>query len=126
LRSGSFTAEDAVPLDDLEARLRAGHWREVALPLATAVAHLAAVHLDEAGAARLATGQAVAVAGWRGSAAQDNVGPSGWCDAHAPQALPPSGTLGGAFGPGGRLLAVVRLDRAGDRPVWRPEKVLAG
>jgi tRNA pseudouridine55 synthase len=114
LRSGSFTAEDAIPLDDLEARLRAGRWREVALPLATAVAHLAAVHLDEAGAARVATGQAVAATGEAPAARV------------AGEALPPSGTLGGAFGPGGRLLAVVRLDRAGDRPVWRPEKVLAG
>jgi tRNA pseudouridine55 synthase len=117
LRSGSFTAQDAVPLDDLEARLREGRWQEVARPPATAVAHLTAVHLDEDEAARLTNGQAVAA-----TSASGNAGPAG----PPGEALPPSGTLGGAFGPGGRLLAVVRLDRAGDRPVWRPEKVLAG
>jgi tRNA pseudouridine55 synthase len=109
-RSGDFRLEAAVPLADLEARLREGRWQEVALPLEAAVAHLPPVQLDDAGAARLVRGQSVE-SGPDGAAGED---------------LPQSGTLRGAFGPGGRLLAVVRLDRAGGRTVWRPEKVLAG
>jgi hypothetical protein len=106
--------EAAVPLDALEARLREGRWQEVALPLEAAVAHLPAVSLDEAGAARLARGQSVAAV------------PDGATGGATGGDLPQSGTLRGAFGPGGRLLAVVRLDHTAGQTVWRPEKVLAG
>jgi tRNA pseudouridine55 synthase len=105
LRAGDFRSQDAVPLDELEARLRAGRWEEVARPPAVALAHLPRIALDERDVDRLRLGQPV---------------PAGDRD------LPSSGTLGGAFGPGERLVAVVRLDRRGDHAVWRPEKVLAG
>jgi tRNA pseudouridine55 synthase len=105
LRVGDFRSEDAVPLESLEGRLREGRWEEVARPPAVALAHLPRIILDERGVERLRLGQPVP----------------------APeQELPPSGTLGGAFGPGERLVAVVRLDRSGDHAVWRPQKVLAG
>ena len=125
LRSGDFRVDAAVPLDELEARLREGRWQEVAIPLEAAVAHLPAVRLDDAGAARLAQGQAVEAA--EAVKAAGAVEAAGAAPTRATGGEQPrSGTLGGAFGPGGRLLAVVRLDLTTGRPVWRPEKVLAG
>jgi tRNA pseudouridine55 synthase len=111
LRVGDFRAQDAVPLEDLEGRLREGRWEEVARPPAVALAHLPRITLDERGVERLRQGQPV---------------PAPEQARLAEQALPSSGTLGGAFGPGEQLVAVVRLDRGSDHPVWRPEKVLAG
>jgi tRNA pseudouridine55 synthase len=114
-RVGPFRAAEAVPLDDLEARLREGRWQPVALAPDAVLAHLPAVRLDAPEAARIATGGSVSA---------------------APEGTPlgartgvddlPSGTLGRAYAPGGQLLAVVRLGDSGGRPVWRPEKVFAG
>jgi tRNA pseudouridine55 synthase len=117
LRVGDFRAQDAVPLEDLEGRLREGRWEEVARPPAVALAHLPRITLDERGVERLRQGQPVP-APEQASLAERAGLPE--------QALPSSGTLGGAFGPGEHLVAVVRLDRGSDHPVWRPEKVLAG
>jgi tRNA pseudouridine55 synthase len=123
-RVGPFRAEDAVPLDDLLERLPTGRWQGVALPPDVAVAHLPVVRLDAPGAARLATGREVSASsgdagGYReggGTGTGEGVGVI-----HRP-----SGTLGRAYAPDGRLLAIVRLEDRGGRPVWRPEKVFAG
>ena len=117
LRVGDFRSRDAVPLEDLEARLREGRWEEVARPPAVALAHLPRIILDERDVDRLRLGQPVPAPQQVPLAEQARL---------AEQELPSSGTLGGAFGPGERLVAVVRLDRSGDHAVWRPEKVLAG
>jgi tRNA pseudouridine55 synthase len=134
---GRFRAEDATPLAELEGRLRGGRWEGVAVPVEAAVEHLAVVQLDETAARRLAHGQTLPLSeiGDSGSRAgpDDRAGGDQWPDAPPQPDRPPpgvtdlaSGTLGGAYAPGGRLLGVVRLDRSGARPVWRPEKVLAG
>ena len=121
LRAGDFRSQDAVPLEELEARLREGRWEEVARPPAVALAHLPRIDLDERDVERLRLGQPVPVP------QPAHLADQACCRASlAEQAHPSSGTLGGAFGPGERLVAVVRLDRTGDHAVWRPEKVLAG
>jgi tRNA pseudouridine55 synthase len=128
---GRFLAEDATPLEELEARLREGCWEAVAVPVEAAVEHLAVVRLDETAARRLGHGQTLPLSEL--GDAGDQVEPGVRSDVPPPPDRPASGvtdlasgTLGGAYAPGGRLLGVVRLDRSGARPVWRPEKVLAG
>ena len=114
LRVGGFLAHNAVPLSDLEQRLRDGRWQAIALPPDAAVAHLPRVALDAGSAARLAHGLAVA--------AGAGVPP-------VPPDVQP-GDLGRAYGPDGEFLAIVRLGRlvrqessGYDLLVWRPEKV---
>jgi tRNA pseudouridine55 synthase len=108
---GPFHIAGATPLADLEERLRQGHWQDAALPLDAAIAHLHLVRLDDKAAGDLRHGKAVAAS------------PPGPAMASP---LPASGTLGRAYAPDGRLLAVVRLEGGDTPPVWRPVKVLAG
>jgi tRNA pseudouridine55 synthase len=101
-RIGRFTAQEAVKLEELEAQLRQGTWRDVAIPLADALAHLPAVQLDGDEARRLQRGQAL-----RARPAPDR-----------------AGTLAVAYGQDGDLVGVVRRGERDGDPVWRPEKVL--
>jgi tRNA pseudouridine55 synthase len=103
-RVGHFTLDQAVPLDDLEARLREGRWQEVAVAPADAVTALPLVQLTASDAARLGHGLAVPAL-------------------HHEQPAP--GTLARAYDPAGRFLAVVRFVAHAGAPVWRPEKVFA-
>ena len=63
LRVGDFRSQDAVPLEDLEGRLRERRWEEVARPPEVALAHLPRITLDERGVERLRQGQPVPTAG---------------------------------------------------------------
>jgi tRNA pseudouridine55 synthase len=102
-RSGRFMARDAVPLEELEVRLRQGTWREVSVALAEALTHFPVVLLNAEDARRLVDGQSVL----------------------AQAASHPLGTLARACADDGDLLGIVRRgERAGD-PVWRPEKILS-
>jgi tRNA pseudouridine55 synthase len=101
-RVGGFEARNAVPLEQLEARFRQGTWRDVAVALPDALAHLPAVFLGTEDSRRLVNGQSVG-------------------------ALLPAldvGTLARACADNGDLLGIVRRGVRGDEPVWRPEKIL--
>ena len=103
-RVGPHRIEDAVPLEALEADLRAGTWLQHAVPLESAVAHLPALALTAAEQTRLEHGLAL-----------------------TPTVSLPSdvGTLCRALGPDGRLIAMVRvIQHDGERQI-RPEKVLS-
>ncbi|MBC7222703.1 MAG: tRNA pseudouridine(55) synthase TruB [Anaerolineae bacterium] len=101
LRTGRFRLEDAVPLEAvLEAEPAV--WQAWLHPLEAAVEHLPRVDLRPGEAKRLAHGQPV----------------------RAGEDVPAQpGDLARAHGPGGELVALVRLDPA--TRSWRPYKVLA-
>lgn len=131
LRVGRFLAHNATPLEELQARLREGRWHDVAAAADAAVAHLVAVHLDAPAVARIVTGRPVPAEGTiEGTIdkpeALEAVGRAGGETAPEGHSDPASGTLGRAYAPDGRLVAIVRLERGGELPVWRPEKVLSG
>jgi tRNA pseudouridine55 synthase len=96
--SGVFTLAEATPLAALEAEAQDGAWRRHVLPVARALRDWPAVHLDARAAWRLENGQALAVE-------------------------LPDAELACAFGPGERLLGLVRVDQAAG--VVRPEKIFA-
>lgn len=131
LRVGRFLAHNATPLEELEARLRDGRWQDVAAAADAAVAHLVAVRLDAPAVDRIVTGQAVPVGGTiegmiDDPEAHEAAGRTGGEGAAEGQSGPASGTLGRAYAPDGCLVAIVRLERGAELPVWRPEKVLSG
>lgn len=131
LRVGRLLAHNATPLEELEARLREGRWQAVAAPADAAVAHLVAVHLDAPAVDRIMTGRSVPVGGMiKGTiddpGALESAGRAGGETAEEGPSGPASGTLGRAYAPDGRLVAIVRLEGGGELPVWRPEKVLSG
>lgn len=101
LRTGRFRLEDAVPLEAiLEAEPAV--WQGWLYPLEAAVEHLPRVDLRAGEAQRLAHGQPI----------------------RAGKDVPARpGDLARAHGPGGELVALVRLDPA--TRSWRPYKVLA-
>ena len=104
LRVGRFTLEKAVPLAELEERLRGGTWREVAVAPDAAVDHLPELRVDAAAAGRLANGSTLDA----GPARDDE-----------------SESLVRVYGPEGRFLAIGRRQIGGERVVLRPEKVFA-
>ena len=114
LRVGRFTVEQAVPLAELEARLREGRegregtWREVAIAPDAAVGHLPELRVDAAAAGRLVNGSTLDAGPVRGAEAGD--GPASWVR---------------VYGPEGRFLAIGRREARGGRVVLRPEKVFA-
>ncbi len=95
MASGGFTLEDAVPLEAFEAAAQAGDWHNYLLPPERALPDATRLQLDEAQAARVLHGNAIA-----GAAAMTD--------------------LACAFGPDGAFLAVLEA-REGD--IWQPVKV---
>jgi tRNA pseudouridine55 synthase len=114
LRVGRFVAHNAVPLDELEERLRRGEWPAVALPVDAAVAHLPRVDAGPADARRLAHGLPVARA----------AEPAAFAPAPAGGAPEDASRLARVHGPDGRLLAIVEASEHEGQAVWRPVKVL--
>ena len=103
-RVGPYRIEESVALETLEATLRAGDWRPHAVPLERAVVHLPPLTLTAAEQTRLEHGLTVTPAA---------------------RTAPDAGTLCRALGPGGHLIAVVRvIQHDGERQI-RPEKVLS-
>ncbi|HEU5318441.1 MAG TPA: tRNA pseudouridine(55) synthase TruB [Chloroflexota bacterium] len=103
-RSGAFTIERAIPLDALEARLREGTWRTVAIPLDDAVGHLPALELSTESTKQLVNGVPVL---------------------RTDDRVLPVGTLLRAVDVHGRLVAVVELVERDGAPHYRPVKVLS-
>jgi tRNA pseudouridine55 synthase len=98
--SGSFRLEDAVTLDTFAEMAKEGRWPEMLYPVDEALARrFPALHLDADTARRLCSGQAVTGIGTEDKRAE----------------------LARAYGPEGRLLALVAYDPA--RHAWRPRKV---
>lgn len=97
--SGRFTAAEAVPWQRLSAAIADGTWRAYLLPPDLALADYPAVRLDVAGADDVRHGRRVPVGADGGEA-----------------------TLGRAYDPAGRFMAV--LARQGDW--WQPVKVFDG
>ena len=97
LASGRFTLEDAISLGTLAEAVAAGEWTHLLLPLDTALLDFQAVTVDAGDAQRLRHGQAI------------------------PCAVPPATALGRAYGPDGRLIAVIAYDP--EAALWRPKKV---
>lgn len=95
--SGHFIAEDAVPLDRLQAAFEDGSWQTHLLPAAGALTGLPAITLDAKEMARLKNGQALR---------RENI----------------TSGLASAIAPDGQLAAVLKGDL--DAQVWRPVKVL--
>lgn len=94
---GRFSVEEALTLDDLARAAEETRWEHLLWPPAAAVAHLPAISVSAAEAARLGHGQDV------------------------PGTAPfPDGPVC-ALDAAGRLLAIVRYD--GARDAWRPVKV---
>jgi tRNA pseudouridine55 synthase len=97
LRSGSFTLEDAISLDDLTSAARGGQVARHLQPLETALAALARVPVDGSTKDRLLSGQPVS-------------GPNAAAD-----------RLGYAIDPDGTVLAILAYDVSAS--LWRPRKV---
>jgi tRNA pseudouridine55 synthase len=97
LRSGSFTLQDAIALDDLAAAARADQIARYISPLETALAALAPVPVDPPSRDRLMNGQAI-------------IGPVAAAD-----------RLGYAVDPDGAVLAIIVYDSSAG--LWRPRKV---
>jgi tRNA pseudouridine55 synthase len=94
---GRFIVDEALTLDDLARAAEETRWQDLLWPPAAAVAHLPAISVSAAEAARLGHGQDV------------------------PAAAPFPGGPVCALDAAGRLLAMVRYD--GTREAWRPVKV---
>ncbi|HEM61649.1 MAG TPA: tRNA pseudouridine(55) synthase TruB, partial [Chloroflexi bacterium] len=97
LSSGRYTLEDAIPLSEAERLLSTGRGREILHPLDEALLRFEAFRLDEESVERVRQGQPV----------------------EGPQ--PTQGPLSRAYGPDGRLIALLRYDR--ERTIWQPRKV---
>jgi tRNA pseudouridine55 synthase len=97
LRSGSFTLQDAITLDDLEAAVNAGQVARHLLPLETALAALTPVPVDWQSRDRLLSGQPIP-------------GPAAAAD-----------RLGYAVDPDGAVRAILVYDSSAG--LWRPRKV---
>lgn len=108
LRVGGFLAHNAVPLSELEDRLRSGRWQDVALPPDAALSHLPRIELSAADGACLARGMAIPAAA---------VTPE---PGHGIPARPHARAYAG-----GAFVAIVKPDRSDGRPVWQPVKVFA-
>ena len=103
-RVGPLRIENSVPLEALDAELRAGGWEHHAIPPERAVEHVPALAITAAEQTRLEHGLSLAP---EAAIAQD------------------VGTLCRALGPDGRLIAMVRvIQHDGERQI-RPEKVLS-
>jgi tRNA pseudouridine55 synthase len=98
-RSGQFTLDDAVALDDVAEAARADDVARHLRPLATALAKLTRVPVDAERAARLTSGQFIT----------------------CPE--PPSVEIGYAVDEGDGVVAILAYDRA--LSSWRPTKVFA-
>lgn len=95
-KSGRFTIERAATLEQIEESFASGTAQAWLYPLDAALAHLPSIHLDERAAYKLALGQSIDVSG-------------------------ASGTDARAYGPGNRLVALVKRERQAAN--WRPVKV---
>src|SRR5262249_13700085 len=104
LRVGQFLLENAVPLAELEERLRSGAWPSAAMAPEASVGHLPDVCLDAAAAARLMNGNTLDTGPVRGGEEEGLVR---------------------VYGPEKRFLAIGRRTMQGGRVVLRPEKVFA-
>jgi tRNA pseudouridine55 synthase len=104
-RSGPFTLDQSVTLEDLEAALAGDDWRALLHPADEALADWSAVTLDEEGERRLRNGQPLSL---------------------APESIT-AGTaeseLLRAYASDRRFLGILRWDSA--MSVWRPHKVFA-
>jgi tRNA pseudouridine55 synthase len=104
-RSGPFTLDQSVTLEDLETALAGDSWRALLHPTDEALADWSLAPLDEEGERRLCNGQ--------------------------PLPLPPESITAGtaasemlrAYATDGRFLGILRWDDAAS--VWRPHKVFA-
>ena len=104
-RSGPFTLDQSVTLEELEAALAGDGWRALLHPADEALADWDAVTLNEEDERRLRNGQTLS--------------------------LPPESITAGtaesemlrAYASGGRFLGILRWDSA--TSIWRPHKVLA-
>jgi tRNA pseudouridine55 synthase len=104
-RSGPFTLDQSVTLEELEAALREGDWRALLHRADEALADWGSVRLDEEGERRLRNGQ--------------------------PLSLSPESITGGtgangllrAYATDGRFLGILRWDDTAS--VWRPHKIFA-
>jgi tRNA pseudouridine55 synthase len=98
LRSGQFTLEEAVELEELASAGRVGQVQQHLYPLAAALSDLMPVAVSPEAAARLAHGQAI------------------------PCPVRPPTATGYAVGPDGTVLALLAYDASTKQ--WRPRKVL--
>jgi tRNA pseudouridine55 synthase len=104
-RSGPFTLDQSVTLEELEAALAGDDWRRLLHPADEALADWGAVTLDEEGERRLRTGQTLSLEPPSVIAGTDG------------QALLRAYTTDGHF------LGILRWDR--EESTWRPHKVFA-
>jgi tRNA pseudouridine55 synthase len=104
-RSGVFTLDQSVTLEELEAALAGDSWRTLLHPADEALADWSAVMLDEDGERRLRNGQSLSL----------------------PQESITAGTAASemlrAYASDGRFLGILRPD--GTTSTWRPHKVFA-
>ena len=98
LRSGSFTVEDAITLDDLASAVESGHLDRHLHPVRSALTELAPVQVDEQNTERLSHGLPI------------------------PCPIPPTTHIGYAVGPDHEVVAILAYDARGRQ--WRPRKVL--
>lgn len=98
-RVGSFSLEDAIPLQELADRVANGGWQQVLLPLDLPLRHWPACHLTAEEAQRVENGMRIAA----GAAVSE-------------------GNCARAYDPAGRLIAVLQA-AAGARSLWQPVKV---
>jgi tRNA pseudouridine55 synthase len=112
--AGTFTLEQAVTADELQAAFAAGAWtRHLRSPQA-ALPDWPTIQVEQQAMERLAHGGALAGGDWRLQSPESNATARNSASETAPRAL--------ALGPDGRLLAVLEWDGASD--AWRPKKVL--
>jgi len=102
-RSGPFTFDQSVTLEDVEAALAGDNWRRLLHPADEALADWGAVTLDEEGERRVRTGQTLSLEPPSAIARTDG------------QALLR------AYASDGRFLGILRWDR--EESTWRPHKV---
>lgn len=94
--AGPFDLSQAVTVDELRASMNDGSWLRLLLPPEAALPDWPAIRLEAAAAARVAQGQSFPL-------------------------LTTDGRLALAYGPGGRLIAIVQPDVAAG--LWKPRKV---
>ncbi|MBC7263165.1 MAG: tRNA pseudouridine(55) synthase TruB [Chloroflexi bacterium] len=97
LSVGSFRAEDAVTLAELEDAAEKGHWTKLLVPMDEAVKQYPAVVLSENDFARVIHGQQITLP------------------------VPVQGVLCRAYSPDGNFVALLAQDQAID--LWHPQKV---
>jgi tRNA pseudouridine55 synthase len=104
-RSGPFTLDQSVTLEELEAALREGNWRALLHRADEALADWGSVRLDEGGERRLRNGQTLSLSP---ESIAGGTGANGLLRAYATD---------------GRFLGILRWDDTAS--IWRPHKVFA-